>query len=116
MLKAEFVIQYEPMKKGKPTGGVMIEGDGAIRYIRQLCLKQIAYNVPCPFILPVGTRIIAKFKDELNTDPDSDGHYYAGIIAEPPKLTSKNRLTFFFFFNPNYSNFYPRMSSITHHH
>jgi len=63
---------------------------------KQVTAKQIAYNVPCPFMLPVGARIIAKFKDELKTEPIGNGQYYAGIIAEPPKNTNSFRYLVFF--------------------
>ncbi|CAL8125083.1 unnamed protein product [Orchesella dallaii] len=94
--KHEYVVHYEPTKKGKlvQPRGVLVEG--SVRMMRQLTLLEMAYNIPCPFVLPVGTRIIAKFKDELNNDPETDGQYYAGIVAEPPKPTTINRYLIFF--------------------
>lgn len=57
--------------------------------------KHIAYNLPCPFVLPVGTRVIARFAPEVRSPPNA-GEYYAGIIAEPPKNTNKFRYLIFF--------------------
>lgn len=89
-----------------PTGG--IERDDTVRLIRQLCLKQMAYNHPCPFILPVGSRVIAKFRDEIcSADSPTNGQYYAGVVAEPPKATSKNR--YLIFFDDGYAQYvYPQ--------
>jgi len=47
-------------------------------------------------MLPVGARILAKFRDELKTEPYGDGQYYAGIVAEPPKNTNSFRYLVFF--------------------
>lgn len=92
--QTEFVVHFEPTRNGIPTGGD--DGEGTERRIRQLCLKEMAVNHPCPFILPVGTRIIAKFKDEVLMDPEVDGQYFAGIVAEPPKEMTQMRYLIFF--------------------
>uniref|UniRef100_T1IYR1 Histone-lysine N-methyltransferase n=1 Tax=Strigamia maritima TaxID=126957 RepID=T1IYR1_STRMM len=55
--------------------------------------KHLAYVHPSEVILPVGTRIIAKYKDENWHQQDS---MYAGIIAEPPKIMNKYRYLIFF--------------------
>lgn len=49
--------------------------------------KSIAYFTESPVQFPVGTRVIAKLDDNLKKI-DS---FYAGIIAEPPKLLNKFR-------------------------
>jgi len=53
-----------------------------------LVIKEIAYFTPSPVQIPVGTRIISKFSDIDNKIEDS---FYAGIIAEPPKLLNQFR-------------------------
>lgn len=78
-LQPEFVVKFE-RKQGVGGGG-----------LKRVTAKQIAYNIPCPFILIVGTRIIAKFRDELKMEPIGDGQYYAGIVAEHPTPQNKFR-------------------------
>ncbi|KAK7864464.1 hypothetical protein R5R35_011697 [Gryllus longicercus] len=53
--------------------------------------KQLAYSTPSPVRLPVGTRVIALFRDEWAKEC-----YYAGIVAEPPKAVNKFRYLIFF--------------------
>jgi len=53
-----------------------------------LTTKEIAYTSLSPVRFPVGCRVIAKF-----TDPNSKrvDEFYAGIIAEPPKIVNNFR-------------------------
>jgi len=65
-------------------------------YIKELTGRQVAFKRPVRLTekqqgLPVGTRVIAKFKDLLNTDKEVDGMLYAGITAELPKASNKFR-------------------------
>ncbi|XP_021950413.1 histone-lysine N-methyltransferase eggless isoform X1 [Folsomia candida] len=87
----EFVVKFE-RKQGVGGGG-----------LKRVTAKQIAYNIPCPFILIVGTRIIAKFRDELKMEPIGDGQYYAGIVAEHP--TPQNKFRYLIFFDDGYAQY-----------
>lgn len=60
--------------------------------------KQISYSQPSPVRLPVGTRVIALFRDEWAKEC-----YYAGIIAEPPK--SMNKYRYLVFFDDGYAQY-----------
>lgn len=51
--------------------------------------KQIAVATPCQVIIPVGTRVVAVFRDTTS-------NFYSGVIAEPPKSTNKCRYLVFF--------------------
>jgi len=55
--------------------------------LKQVTGKQMAYTSPSPVRLPVGTRVIAIFKD----NDWSKESYYSGVIAEPPKSMNKYR-------------------------
>lgn len=81
----DYIVTYEPMKKGMVTNGV--EDNETTRIERQLTLKQMAYTVPCPFRIPKGTRVIARLKDY--DEPDSIEMFYSGIVAEPPRASTK---------------------------
>ncbi|XP_015923380.2 histone-lysine N-methyltransferase SETDB1-B isoform X1 [Parasteatoda tepidariorum] len=52
--------------------------------------KQLAYTESPDVILPVGTRICARYCDGVRTA------IYAGITAEPPKITNSERYLIFF--------------------
>lgn len=58
--------------------------------------KQVSFKKPSSVTLPVGTRIIARFNDLLNTDAEVDGMLYAGIVAEIPRDINKFRYLVFF--------------------
>lgn len=47
--------------------------------------KQMASNSPSPFIIPVGTRVVAIFQDVYSSN------YYSGVVAEAPKSINKYR-------------------------
>lgn len=53
-----------------------------------LTTKEIAFYTPNPVQFPIGSRVIAKFTD---TDSKVKEYFYAGVIAEPPKLLNKFR-------------------------
>jgi len=60
--------------------------------IRILTPKQIAFNLPCPFVLQTGTRVIALFNEEFkNVSSGANSSFYVGIVAEPPKKTNNYR-------------------------
>lgn len=50
--------------------------------------KQVAPAVTSQVIIPVGTRVVAVFRDVTSSN------YYSGVIAEPPKATNKYRYIF----------------------
>ncbi|XP_024937729.1 histone-lysine N-methyltransferase eggless isoform X2 [Cephus cinctus] len=52
--------------------------------------KQLAVDVLCPVVVPVGTRVVAIFHDITGSD------YHSGVIAEPPKSINKYRYLIFF--------------------
>jgi len=60
--------------------------------IKVVTPKQIAIYTECSVRIPIGTRVIAVYKDE---DQES-GDFFPAIIAENPKLTNKNRYLVFF--------------------
>lgn len=51
--------------------------------------KFLAYYHPASVRLPVGTRVIAIFKEE--NDKGKSDKFYAGVIAEIPKSINKFR-------------------------
>lgn len=57
---------------------------------RAITGKNLAYYYPCPTRIPVGTRIIAKYKDEDQKEMDG-GFFYVGIVAEIPTVANKYR-------------------------
>ncbi|KAG1680486.1 Histone-lysine N-methyltransferase SETDB1 [Nymphon striatum] len=62
------------------------------------------------FILPVGTRVLAKYREDpcANTPVESRAFYdslYVGIIAEPPK--SMNSFKYLIFFDDGYAQYSP---------
>ena len=52
--------------------------------------KQLAVAAISRVIIPVGTRVVAIFRDV------SSSNFYSGVIAEPPKATNKYRYLVFF--------------------
>lgn len=52
--------------------------------IKTVSGKQIAATIISQVIIPVGTRVVAIFKDVSS-------NFYSGVIAEPPKATNKYR-------------------------
>jgi len=77
-LKVEFDIRFTISKIR--SGGHSIEYR---QVFRQLPTSLIAYTDITPFKLPVGSRVIAKFYNALETN---ETQFYVGIIAEPIKL------------------------------
>lgn len=53
--------------------------------IKSVSGKQIAAAVTSQVVIPIGTRVVALFKDV------SSSNFYSGVIAEPPKATNKYR-------------------------
>ncbi|XP_076163343.1 SET domain bifurcated histone lysine methyltransferase eggless [Ptiloglossa arizonensis] len=58
--------------------------------IKSVFGKQTAPSVISQVIIPVGTRVVAVFRDV------SSSNFYSGVIAEPPKATNKYRYLVFF--------------------
>ncbi|KFM70573.1 Histone-lysine N-methyltransferase SETDB1-B, partial [Stegodyphus mimosarum] len=63
--------------------------------------KNLAYMTPSEVSVPVGTRIIAVCNLEMDTlsaryTDEFKSHLYAGIVAEPPKVTNRGRYLIFF--------------------
>lgn len=57
--------------------------------IKNVVGRYLAYTEMSPVRLPVGTRVIAIFKEE--GQPINKENYYSGIVAEPPKSMNKYR-------------------------
>ena len=64
--------------------------------------KHLAYSTRAEVRLPVGTRVIAKFK-EHGASNLTEEEYYSGIIAEPPKVM--NRYRYLIFFDDGYTSY-----------
>ena len=76
----------------------------AVTTSRQLNGKQLAYDTPCPTRLTVGTRIIARYRDEDTSKYGSiQGNFYVGIVAEVP--TSANKFKYLVFFDDGYAQY-----------
>lgn len=60
----------------------------------------MAYSKPCDVRLPIGSRVIALFREAENT---SGSEYYAGVIAEP--LTNVNNFRYLIFFDDGYAQY-----------
>ncbi|VVC45391.1 Post-SET domain,Methyl-CpG DNA binding,Pre-SET domain,SET domain,DNA-binding domain [Cinara cedri] len=58
-----------------------------------LTTKEVAYFDPSPVRFPIGARVLAKYSE---TENQILSNYYAGVIAEPPKLLNKFRYMVFF--------------------
>ncbi len=88
-LQLEFKVHFEINRRGKQRD---VQNPKDVAYqVKIMSPRHIAYNLPCPFVLPVGTRVIATFKDELKSGSTNNNNYYAGIVAEPPKNTNNYR-------------------------
>lgn len=88
----EYVVHFEPTtKQGKPIGEAEIPGE-SYRKLAQVCLKMIAPPTPCPFQLPVGSRVIAKLVDAENRS-----QFYSGIVADIPKTLERPKHYLIFF-------------------
>jgi hypothetical protein len=59
--------------------------------IRGMSAKHLAFSLKTPFLLPVGARVIARFKDEFKSNVPPDHDFYAGIVAERPIPHNLNR-------------------------
>jgi len=64
-----------------------------VKLDRQLCARQLAYpkELPESVALPVGARVIARLRDDFESEKDEDRHFYAGIVAEPPRHLNRYR-------------------------
>ncbi|KAK7076102.1 hypothetical protein SK128_017129 [Halocaridina rubra] len=65
--------------------------------------RQLAYYDKCPTRIPVGTRVIAKYKDEDPKNSTISGSYYVGVVAEIP--TAANKYRYLIFFDDGYAQY-----------
>ncbi|CAL8104766.1 unnamed protein product [Orchesella dallaii] len=93
-----YTVQFQ--QKVKPRSKSSDERD---MYVRELTGKQVAFKKSCTVQLPIGCRVIAKFKDLLETDAEVDGMLYAGVTAECPKTT--NGFRYLIFFDDGYAQY-----------
>ena len=80
--EGSYKVKFDGMAGGKKVPQTKIRN-----------LKQLAYREPAPVKLTVGTRCIGLYQSDA---PGEKPAYYAGIIAEPPKITNANRYLIFF--------------------
>ncbi|KAG1666929.1 Histone-lysine N-methyltransferase SETDB1 [Nymphon striatum] len=102
--KYKVKIEKNPSRKmiRKPLGGKPS--------IRVFNGTELAYTLRPNVILPVGTRVLAKYREDpcANTPVESRAFYdslYVGIIAEPPK--SMNSFKYLIFFDDGYAQYSP---------
>lgn len=74
--------------KGSTTYRVRLETSYRGGTHKTVTGKQLAYRKPSRVRYPVGTRVIALFR---NTESPGKDAYYAGVIAEPPKVLNMYR-------------------------
>ncbi|XP_076034756.1 histone-lysine N-methyltransferase eggless-like [Oratosquilla oratoria] len=84
-----YKIRYQKHSKG---GGLP----------RIMAGKFLAYHHVCLTRIPVGTRVIAKYKDEDSKNVIS-GSFYVGIVAEVP--TAANKFRYLVFFDDGYAQY-----------
>ncbi|XP_064085196.1 LOW QUALITY PROTEIN: histone-lysine N-methyltransferase eggless-like [Macrobrachium nipponense] len=65
--------------------------------------RQIAYYDKCSTRIPVGTRVIAKYKDEDPKNSAVSGSFYVGVLAEIP--TAANKYRYLVFFDDGYAQY-----------
>ncbi|XP_068205106.1 histone-lysine N-methyltransferase eggless-like isoform X2 [Palaemon carinicauda] len=65
--------------------------------------RQLAYSSKCATRIPVGTRVIAKYKDEDPKNSTISGSFYVGIVAEIP--TAANKYRYLIFFDDGYAQY-----------
>ncbi|XP_018016350.2 LOW QUALITY PROTEIN: histone-lysine N-methyltransferase SETDB1-like [Hyalella azteca] len=87
--------------------------------MKELTGRQLAYEYQCATRLVVGTRVIARFRDEEKNgrkddqkngrhDTSSTNGFYVGIVAEVP--TVANKFKYLIFFDDGYAQY------VLHHH
>lgn len=82
--------------KQSPSGGELqyrVKYDSKKVVNQGVSGKQLAFHEPAEVLLPVGTRVIAQYRDEYWAQANS---MYAGIVAEPPKVMNNYRYLIFF--------------------
>lgn len=65
--------------------------------------RQLAYINPCATRIPVGTRVIAKYRDDDPKNTTISGSFYVGIVAEIP--TAANKYRYLIFFDDGYAQY-----------
>lgn len=65
--------------------------------------RQLAYYASCPTRIPVGTRVIAKYRDDDPKNTTISGAFYVGIVAEIP--TAANKYRYLIFFDDGYAQY-----------
>ncbi|XP_042206255.1 histone-lysine N-methyltransferase eggless-like isoform X2 [Homarus americanus] len=65
--------------------------------------RQLAYINPCATRIPVGTRVIAKYRDEDPKNTTISGSFYVGVVAEIP--TAANKYRYLIFFDDGYAQY-----------
>jgi len=82
-LQNEYKVKYDRTSSRYGKASVVV---------KQMPAKDLALSTPfSTTIMQVGCRVIAKFRDDFNTEPEGNNKYYVGIVAEPPKATNKFR-------------------------
>ncbi|GIY19107.1 histone-lysine N-methyltransferase SETDB1, partial [Caerostris darwini] len=65
---------------------VKFENEGSVKSVKICTAKELAYKENCDVIVPVGTRIVALYEKMM----------FAGVVAEHPTHTNRNRYLIFF--------------------
>ncbi|XP_045620247.1 histone-lysine N-methyltransferase eggless isoform X1 [Procambarus clarkii] len=65
--------------------------------------RQLAYINPCATRIPVGTRVIAKYRDDDPKNTTISGSFYVGVVAEIP--TAANKYRYLIFFDDGYAQY-----------
>lgn len=90
-------------KEAEPTYKLRFESSGPGRpknnQVKMLALKHLAFHNPAPVRLPVGTRVIAVYRDSRMRISEM----YSGVVAEPPKVM--NRFRYLIFFDDGYASY-----------
>ncbi|XP_076063214.1 histone-lysine N-methyltransferase eggless-like isoform X2 [Oratosquilla oratoria] len=85
-----YKVQYQRHSKG---GSVPMEKIG----------RHLAYFDPCPTRIPVGARIVARYRDDESKNMVISGSFYVGIVSEVP--TAANKYRYLIFFDDGYAQY-----------
>lgn len=87
------VVEIRAGFDGNKEYKVKFDPKRGVAQTKLLSGKHLAFLELADVMLPVGTRVIAEYKDEYWNQASS---MYAGIIAEPPKIMNEFRYLIFF--------------------
>lgn len=100
------VIAVSNKEQNNTTYDVRYTRNLTVASARKLTGRQLAYDYVCRTRLIVGTRVIARYKDDQNNgknDMQPQGSFYVGIVAEVP--TVANKFKYLVFFDDGYAQY-----------